>query len=228
MGAIFPKGAVSSTNARRGPHAPQDRAYRWEFLRRSGDYRHDYERFKASYGEWLQDKLDPAWPLKQGELRGEDPHNPKKGGFMATAIEAEQAFLTRWGILPTDPETRWSPFLSSGQVWVIDEGPAHSMSADPDVLTLCINTRGPLEEAMAALEARIRRMQAERERQEGSKKSRKPVSNFDRYLRAYDLKQQGRTDRKIANALGLTDEKAAKRYRDRARELIAKAVRGDW
>ena len=207
----------------------RNRQYRWECLRRSDEYRQDYREFYAAYPDWVKSGFDPAWPYSEGKLRGEDPYNPPTGGFIVTANGKRQGFVARWTIEPTDPKRKRSPFLNRHRLWVIDEGPAHNWAADPDVLTLCINTKGPLREVLAQLEWRIRWMQEQREKANSdTQKTRTPLSHLEGYLEAYDLRQEGQTYREIADTLGLPDEKTAKRHRQRAAELIAKAVRGDW
>jgi hypothetical protein len=209
----------------------RDRQYHWEFLRRSDDYMRAYQEFREAHPGWLECRLDPQWPAKLGALRGEDSNNPPAGGFMVTAIERLEAFKARWGIDPTDPETRGTPFLK-GRLWVIDDGHAEPASPDPDVLTLSINTAGPLKEVIGQLEWRIAfhqdQMQTRRRDRDAETKSRKRADKYDAYLKAHDLARQGQTDSQIAGYLDLADENAAASYRESAAELIDRAARGKW
>lgn len=230
MDAIFGTGAMTTSKTKTFRNVIEDAWYRWQFLRRSQEYREDYAAFRQACPEWLDCGLDPSWPAEQAERNGEDPMNPPAGGFMLTAIARLRAFHERWGTDPIDPEDHGTPFIQGGRIWVMDEGPAHNWSADPDVLTLCINTAGPVKEIMAYLKWRVESHQQERRAGLGEpeKETRKRIAHYADYLKAHDLADQGMTDPQIAKELRLPDLRAASRYRQSARDLIDKAVRGDW
>src|SRR5689334_18891204 len=86
--------------------------FRWEFLRRTTAYRQDFARFSEKYPDWHG--LDPSWLVDECHKRGEDPRVSEKGCFISNLSKDLEEFRRIWGIDPTDPMSKDSPFLYEG------------------------------------------------------------------------------------------------------------------
>ena len=203
--------------------------FRREFLRRSESYKRAFNKFYATYGDWVKAGLHPSWPQLEARRLGEDPEKLGKKSFPARAHEAKQRFEKAWRISPRDPKDDHSPFLWGGHFWVITDGPAHNWGANPEVLTLCIHTGGPIKEVMAQVAMRIKAHQTERATFAPQRVvHRKRWDKFEAYLQAYDKKREGKTDREIADELGLNGEKTALLHRNNAAMWIMRVEGGEW
>jgi len=123
--------------------------FSWEFLRRSPKYRRDYQRFVKQFPTYPTSQGgSPDWLLQESRKRDEDPGSQSKTAFMPRFMDASKAFHAVWGISPTAPDARFSPFFSHRTYWVN----AHKLIERPSVLTLEIDLTGPLPEIFRQVE----------------------------------------------------------------------------
>lgn len=182
--------------------------YQWEFLRRNSAYRKDYRTFDKQFGPWLK--------------RHGRPPNMKDPAYDAAAkhyferIYPEESRLReKWGVYPpVDPGFHcglaalkqnpllWyrMPFPPEQRVWVFGVTASDPFSG---TLELSISLKGPKPEIMEQLEFILDHALAERKRRIGSspKMLRKRLDHYGEYLQVWDLHQEGKTPREIAELL---------------------------
>jgi hypothetical protein len=223
---------MKKSKAKLADEGLKDAHFRWEFLRRNERYADAYRKWLRRYPDW--NGLEGSWLAKKSEERGQDPSQAKAESFVAKVIGDLHRFREIWGIDPTDPESPYSPFLREHRIWIIDYGPATSAWQNHnDVITLCINVLGPTEDLLRDLKWRI---QYEKDRRKlngsDSPKRRKRFAEYEKYLRAFDLRKAGKRRKEIAELLlaghvGQT-EKSVSNYLTKASKIIMNVGKGVW
>jgi adenylate kinase family enzyme len=118
------------------------------------------------------------------------------------------------------------------RIWVIDSGRATAAWAShPDVISLCINVRGPMPELLEYLRWRIQHEKQQRKRQ-NQKQVRKRFQQYEKYLSVFDLKKAGKTRKQIAEIVFPEYrgdvEKMVSNYLSSAKRLMTRVQKGIW
>ena len=199
-------------------------------MRRGARYIEAFRKWIKKYPDW--EGINPSWLAKKSAERGEDPRQPKAHSFIAHVIGDLQKFRRTWGIDPTDPALPHSPFLRQQPIWIIDFGPATAASQSmPEVITLCIDVRGPMRDLLQYLEWRIR-YEKQQHKVQSERQTRKHFEEYRRYLLVFDLRKAGMSRKGIAEKVfpehGGDVEKMVSNYISKANRLIVEVQKGLW
>jgi hypothetical protein len=207
-------------------HAEQSAHFHWEFLRRNDRYILAYNKFIRKYPDCPGSGWDPQWLAEESIKRGQDPRMPSREKFIARFSRDLDKFRKKFGIDPTDPNQRFSPFFGECTSWVIGWTEKDSPAAP---LHVVVDRTGPLHEVMAQFESLIRRCTIS-----VPGKSRHRFDQYPFYLEVNDLTKSGKTDPEIApifesHNLHFQDPvKRVSEYRNKAKVLIKKATKQSW
>jgi hypothetical protein len=158
---------------------------------------------------------------------------------MGKAIEAHNQFRKKWKIDPTDPDifdsdnsgpdSKVCPFLRENMLWVTDcPVPGEQWSTAPGVVSLNIDTKGPLKDLLDYIEWRIRREKALADIETPAPQRHRPrPKHYQDYLAAYDLSIEKKSPEEIATDLNIPKETAL-RYLNRANQIIAHVEQNEW
>src|SRR5205814_6451698 len=102
---------------------------------------------------------------------------------------------------------------------------------DDTVFTVCLDLCGPLKEILEQLVRRVRN-EKERRNPEIEKTIRKRFTEYELYLRVFDLRTAGKNRKEIAEAVlpkyCADHEKTVTDYMAKAKRLILRAEKGIW
>ena len=188
------------------PSSLSDGWWRWEFLRRTEDYRMDWERWKPETITWLQgeasNRFTKAWFWKNNH--GVDPKGPYFCALMPGSLEkyglnglpnpaiCEPENIGFYPPVPPDHLTPGAITFGNGRPHVIPGRHA----------ALCIDLAQPIKPQLDSYEDLFRHL-AKGQTLQMKSDTRKHRRNYAKYLQVYDARCEGITFAEIGKELSL-------------------------